>query len=202
MKAATGLRGKALFIGAGGCHDLPDLPWMASQFEEIVLVDIDREPVDSVVRTLAPALCAKFTIIQADASGFLAELSTKVERIINAQPFPDFIDFQQKVLKLLPTLTRQPLQMQLNYPLHTFSFVCSSLIASQLSNGIQEYLANISYQHYFQHFAYDGPFTHDPEFDVTTLAEVEHIRDISSLVQPKGGVVYFADNLSIEEHVI
>lgn len=177
-----GLGQTAIIFGAGALNDIP-VESLAAKFDRIILVDITPSITETALRRFPETLRGKFTITTADVTGILGELSTKVELIAKRELTYD--QLVGEVIDLLPTLKRRDFD-----PKVTPSFVCSSMVASQLGGLIQYYLDTVTKAKYGKRF--NG----SKEFEQFVLeVQKKHIDDLHRIVDEKG-TVYFADHFS------
>lgn len=184
LEAAKGLEGTALIVGAGRGHDLP-LIELAMQFEHIDLVDIDLVCMKEAVSLLPEHLQYKFNVLQADLTGIWQEFQRIVEEKVGSC---DEEVFAHEILKLFLNLKRQAF----DYPKQSASFVVSSLVSSQLTASVHQYLDEKSEK------AYGHPFKITDLKIANFFREIEckHIKDLASCLNPSG-TLYFADHFSI-----
>ncbi len=134
LAAAEGLRGTALILGAGGCHDIP-LAELASQFDRITLVDFNLSLAEKALKSVSHALRGKIEVRQADLSGVWSEFSTRAEALALSVPQEGLAD---KILELLPEVISH--RRKFDYLEKGANFVVSSLLSSQLPHYLVEYL--------------------------------------------------------------
>ena len=191
VEAAAGLTGTALVVGVGGAHDIP-LAELAKQFDHIDLVDIDTSLVDEALLAVPEALRGKFQIHKADLTGIWDEFVQKMDALDQTLAPEDFLT---KVKALFAGFTRK----EFPYSKYKASFVVSSLVSSQLSHHLMQYLDQRCKELY-------GKTTLElldnatVELMNTCVVPVEeaHMKDLSSWVAPEGRV-YFADNFIVED---
>lgn len=185
------LEGTALIFGAGAGLDLP-LFEMANQFKHIILVDIDTTYTKKTLMQLPFDLQNNFRIHEADITGIFAELSCHAERIASLSA--SYEDFIEGILNVLPTLKPKAFSCTEMNP----SFICSSIVGSQLNATILVYLEKLS-QEYFQK-SFDTGKRND-EFCVwLEQMQIKHLDQIKQIVDPEG-VVYFSDHFSLDNFV-
>lgn len=178
----------ALILGAGAGHDLP-LVEMAHRFAHIVLVDVDVQGFEKIMRSIPKNLQSRFEFRQQDLSGVMGDFSQAVEAILkNEIPYEDFV---LQVLNIIPTLKR------IESSFRDFSFVSSSLLCSQLVASINDYLKSLTRQFYNKDFVI--PESRRQEFDQWLIqVQVDHVKDLARWVHPEGKV-YFADHFLIKK---
>lgn len=187
VEAIDGLRGTALIFGAGGLNDIPALQ-LARQFERVILVDVNLEYTKIALARLPENVQGKFTLEEADLSGIFGELSTIAEKIVQEKPTHD--EFISKILSALPTIKRK----EFDCPGVRPSFICSSLLTSQLSVNAHKYLNDLSQE------LYSKPFLVPPgekeKYDYwRAQIQTSHIDELHRLADEKCRV-YFADHFS------
>lgn len=185
-QAIQGLDQTAIIFGAGALNDIP-VQSLAERFDRIILVDINLSITEAALRRFPATVQSKFTITAADLTGILGELTAKVEEIAKKElPYDQFV---AQVMDLLPTLERQNFD-----PQGSFSFVSSSMLASQLGGHLSFYLDKVT------EAKYGKPFT-APEERKNQLEEfileiqLKHIDDLHRLVA-ETGKVYFSDHFT------
>lgn len=190
--AITGLSGTAIIMGSGACQDLP-LEKIARQFHRVILLDIDARYTRQATEKLPTDLRERVEIIQADLTGYFEELKERVEAIKNKNP--SFAIFRSEVVKMLPSLTKK------ESPCKGLkaSFVCSSLVSSQLTGGLSTYIQSVSQGGYNQDFIPNKKQISSYE-NWLVQCQLDHLRELSSLVEPEGRV-YFADHFSVKQVV-
>lgn len=189
-RASSGLGKTACILGVGAAQDIP-LNELAYRFDKIYLVDIDiRRTKKAVEMQIPEALREKFHIEEADCTGIMNELSVKAEKIANKHSY--HTDFVKEVIEMLPTLNKRE---ESNYQKQKYSFVCSAMLASQLSGDVFGYLNALSKNEYHRPFI--DPEKECPKImdDICIKLQENHLEELSSLVEQKG-TLYFADNFS------
>ena len=190
VAAAEGLTGTALLLGVGGALDLP-LRELAKQFDCIDLVDMDTKILREVVGSLPVDIRPKFRIHSMDLIGIFSKLDQQIDELVKSGV--SHAEFCDKVSEALQTLDKSPLP----YIQHSASFVVSSLVSSQLSHKLNEYLDFRSRE------SYEEPFMRRSNTEMLTFAhslsrfEEAHMKDLVNLVAPKGKI-YFADHFSLQ----
>lgn len=139
----------AMILGVGAAQDI-DLKILAKSFKKIHLVDIDLKPTRKAVaeQLHEDDLRAKFELEEADLTGILPELSVEAERLA-AQKDLTYNEFVNKILDLLPTLKPAAFPYQKTQS----SFVCSSLVGTQLVGTLLSYLNALTKKTYGKAFA-------------------------------------------------
>lgn len=182
----------ALILGVGGAQDI-DLKALARTFEKIRLVDINLSQTKKALAEQVPEedLRAKFELEEADLTGIFPELSTEAEKLAEQEDLT-YNEFVVRILDLLPTL--KPAAFP--YKLAESSFVCSSLVSTQLVGTLIHYLNKLTKKTYGKTFS--PPKNRIDEFD-SFLASVivAHLHELSVLVSPSGGI-YYADHFTIK----
>jgi len=191
-QAIQGLENTALILGAGAAHDLP-LKEFAKRFTHIVLVDIDLRHTKTALNKLPPEQKKKFSLERADLTGVFSEFGQEAEKI--AQQRLPYDAFVSAILDLPPKLKREEFDYQKIRP----SFVCSSLVSSQIPVYMALYLNQLSLDFYEQPFTV--PHKREEEYNRWLVQlEIKHIDELHRLVAPEGKV-YFADHFSIRGRV-
>ena len=183
MEAIKDLRQTAIIFGAGALNDIP-VQNMAEKFERIILVDINQSITQTALSRFPETVQSKFTITTADLTGIIGELSTKVEEMAKGDFSYD--QFVAQVLDLLPALKRQDFDPHVH-----LSFVCSSMLSSQLGGQINLNLDTVTKAKYGKPFV--APEDRKNQLDLEI--QKNHINDLHRLVDAKGKV-YFADHFS------
>lgn len=198
VKAKTAISGAfqglnnttALILGVGAAQDI-DLKALANAFEKVRLVDIDLRQTQKALAKQVPEedLRAKFELEEADLTGIFPELSIEAEKLA-AQENMTYDEFVNKILDLLPTL--KPAAFP--YKQTEFSFVCSSLVGTQLVGTLIGYLNALTQKTYGKTF--DSPHSRMDEFDnfLTSIIEA-HLHELSVLVSSSGRI-YYADHFT------
>lgn len=135
--AFEGCKRTALILGAGSGLDLP-LRELAERFEHIILIDMATGPTQKALEKLPDELRDKFTFERADLTGIFGELGQRAEEIAAKQI--TYSEFVKEILDLLPELKYQ----QGDYAQTQPSFICSSMVGSQLVGGVLHYLNELS----------------------------------------------------------
>lgn len=190
--ALEGLENTALILGTGRCHDLP-LETLAGRFTRVVLVDIDLRHTRAAIERLPETERRKFHLREADLSGYLKQLDEKIEEFFEQGLSCN--EFISQVLEVLPELKRKALQVEGEKP----SFVCSSLLSSQLVGEMVNYLDSCCTGYYGQSFSI--PLSRKEAFEGwLQKVQNEHLSELAALVHERGKI-YFADHFSIKEMV-
>jgi len=191
LKAAEGLSGTALLLGVGGAHDLP-LKELARQFDTIVLVDIDTSLTEAVVARLPKDIRDKFRIHAIDLTGIISRLDRVLDVVVaSGSPHKEFCD---RAVEALQRIRKDPLPLTE----HSASFVVSSLLSSQLSHKIHEYLDKRSQDSYGNGFMRSSNDEMVQFADTFAAIEESHMQDLHNLVAREGRV-YFADHFSMQD---
>lgn len=178
----------ALIVGAGPCRDLP-LKRLAERFDRVVLVDMDVRHTRKAVESLPQELQGKFMIEQGDLTGLFEEFAAGADKIANAGQ--SFDQFGSKIMDMLLSLKKR------GFPYQNIkaSFVCSSLVSSQLSDSIDGYLDELCQSIYGRTF--EMPDSRKAEYyDWLTQVQLDHIDELHRLLEPDGRL-YYADNFSV-----
>ncbi len=187
IETIKGLKGVALVLGVGAAHDVP-LKELGEIFDQIHLVDADIRYSRIAVAVLSEELQGKFSFEQADLTGCFEEFSHKAEEI--AKEAVSYDEFGRRILDMLPLLTKN----RFGYQELKVSFVCSSLISSQLFSYPTIYLNRLCRAFYFRNFT--APLTRMGEYTAFISQFIlNHIAEIHNLMAPEGHV-YFADTFS------
>lgn len=184
IAAIQGMQGRAIILGAGPANDLP-LERLALTFDCVTLVDMDFTQTYPAVGKLPQLLQNKFRFEKADLTGLLPELSEKVEALLNEKlPYEAFVS---KVTELLPNLKKRTFE----YQNQKVSFVCSSLVCSQLASNVISYLSSLTQETYKKSFEMPIEAYHNFEAQI----ELSHVKELRQLMDSKG-MLYFADHFS------
>ena len=182
----------ALILGVGAAQDI-DLRALAEAFEKVHLVDIDLSQTKKALAEQVPEenLRIKFKLEEADLTGIFPELCIEAENLA-AQKDPTYTEFVGRILDFLPTL--KPAAFP--YKQTKSSFVCSSLVSTQLVGTLTGYLNALTQKTYGKTFA--PPQDRMDEFDsfLTNVIEA-HLHELSVLVSP-GGRIYYADHFTVK----
>lgn len=180
----------ALILGVGAAQDI-DLMALAKAFEKVRLIDIDLRQTKKALTKQIPEddLRAKFELEEADLSGILTELSREAEKLA-AQKDLIYDQFVCATLDLLPTLKPEAFPYK-----HTqSSFVCSSLVSTQLVGTLIGYLNTLAQKAYGKTFA--PPKHREEEFNNFLSGIIQaHLSELSLLVSPSGRI-YYADHFT------
>lgn len=188
-----GVQNTALILGAGRGFDLP-LEKLAARFKHIVLVDMDLEQPRRAVESLPQEQRSQFTIEKFDLTGLYRALGEEVEKLVSQKlGYDQFID---RIFALLPKLARE----ELDYDRLKASFVCSSLICSQLSGQITLFIRKVCQEYYHQELTL-SPEKEQQLNDFCAQVQIRHVQDLHRLVD-SGGVVYFADHFSCRDYAL
>ena len=190
VAAAEGLTGTALLLGVGGALDLPLID-LAKQFDHIELVDMDTKILGEVVENMPVGIRSKFRIHSMDLTGIFTRLDVSLDKLIKDGVSHKI--FCDRASEALDTIEKSPLP----YPDHSASFVVSSLVSSQLSHKLNEYLDFRSREAYGEGFMRFSDTEMLKFADSLSKFEESHMRDLVSLVSPRGKI-YFADHFSFE----
>jgi NAD(P)-dependent dehydrogenase (short-subunit alcohol dehydrogenase family) len=186
-QAIDGLSKTALIMGAGSGLDLP-LKKFAERFDLVVLLDVDTRYTRKTVEALPKELQGKFQIEQADLTGLFEEFVAKTEKI--KEEGLSFDLFGSKIVDMLFSLKKK----EFAYQNMKASFVCSSLVCSQLVGGIVGYLEEVSQSVYKKTFT--APSGRAKEYDDwLAQLQINHLDELDRLVETEGRV-YFADHFS------
>lgn len=185
--AINGLGKTALVVGAGSGLDLP-LKKLAENFDLVVLLDVDTRHTRKTVEAFPKELQGKFQIEQADLTGFFEEFVAGTEKIRKENHSFDL--FGSRIVDMLLSLKKK----ESAYQKMKASFVCSSLVCSQLIGGIVGYLEEISQGVYKKTFTV--PSNRKKEYeDWLAQLQIKHLDELDQLVEPEGRV-YFADHFT------
>lgn len=165
---SRGDTGSLCVLGAGNCFDL-ELEALCQHFDEVHLVDIDRQALERAAKRLAPAERERLRLhAPVDLSGCNQDLTK-------------FRDFQvtPEHLMVLPTNVSQELSKQLGGP---FDLVVSACILSQMHLTARRVLG-----------------TQHPLFDAVNLVlTLTHLRTLLRLTRP-GGRAWLVTDASSDE---
>lgn len=182
----------ALILGVGAAQDI-DLNALAKAFKRVRLVDIDLSQTKKALAEQVPEenLRAKFELEEADLTGIFPELCTEAEKLAKQKglTYNEFID---KILGLLPKL--KPTDFP--YKQTESSFVCSSLVSTQLVGTLIGYLNAMAQKTYGKTF--DPPENRKDQFDSFLSSLIEaHLHELSVLASPSGKI-YYSDHPTIK----
>lgn len=185
------LKGTAVVFGAGAALDLP-LIVLANRFKHIVLVDIDITYTKKALKQIPSEFQENFLVQQADLTGVFTELSIEAEKIAERRlPYEEFI---ASLMDLLPTLKPREFDCSSLHP----TFVCSSMVGSQLNANILLYFEALSQEYYGQFF--DAGSRNEEFCSWLEQIQINHLDYIRRVVEPEG-TVYFSDHISMDNFV-
>lgn len=191
LEAAKGLKGRALVLGVGAGNDIP-LKELAEQFDEVVLVDIAPLP-GPLFAKVPRELYHKIRLVSADLSGSFGSIARRVEELARRVTRDKFWEEAHKLLlageeRLIWRDEKGPA-----------SFVVSSMLSSQLSNGAREIMEAV-FQKVYKERPKSVYFT-DYFHAYAAAVEASHAEDLYAFVAPEGKV-YFSDNFTTPgEHI-
>lgn len=179
----------ALILGVGAAQDI-DLRTLALFFKKVHLVDIDRSQTERFLRKQVPKdLRDKFEIEQADLTGIFPNFCETVEKLAGQDDLT-YDAFVEQILDLLPTLQKTTFP----YEKIKATFVCSSLVSTQLAGTLIGYLNKVTKEKYNKNFI--PPESRSEEFDSFFASIIEdHLHKLSTLVSPSGKI-YYADHFT------
>lgn len=132
---AEGLKGKALVVGIGNGMDIPLLK-LASQFEQVTVLDIDVYAMKVAIAKLPEHLQKKIKLVQGDVTGVLLQVAHAMQFLPASLSLGDHFDligaFLDRALQ-----NAQPCSLEEKY-----DFVVSSMLTSQLASCIDAYIAS------------------------------------------------------------
>jgi hypothetical protein len=193
VKAFDGLKNNALIVGVGAANDLP-LRKITERFERVTLVDINLEQTKKALQLLPEELRQKCELKEADLSGYFSEMGIEIENI--AKENPPYEDFTSKIVNKLGQLSRK----EPKYFEGKASFVCSSMVSSQLPGGVIDVLNLVTQELYKKSFKPSSDDLKDFEFWCNNL-EIAHLKEMKNFIAP-GGRFYYADHFSVEEVIV
>lgn len=181
--ACENLSGRALILASGTCREIP-LGYLAEQFDRIDIVGKNLTPAEKALEKLTQGGKEKFSLIEADLSGIYDDFVTEVEKYAkNSHHYEDFIN---KISHYVQSHT----PLSYNYqPTESPSFVCSSLVSTQIPANFVEHLIEASRTNFNTNFEI-------PERDRTAFKSwldtmlFQHIQDLSNWVSPNGKIYY------------
>jgi hypothetical protein len=196
-RAPEGKTRKALILGAGNCLDIP-LVGLAQRFDEVTLVDIDREGTEEAVREMDPALQRKMKIVVADVSGVMGEYT----KIIKSAATLRSVDQFRSVVSSLSQISVANKAPDLG---DDFTFVSSQLIMSQLGHFPNKYVENIVGRRYIQQLPQASNQTEIEQYAASIILaralQKEHIRYLARSVAPLG-TVHLADTYTVIDNSV
>ena len=149
---------------------------------------MDPRILTEVVANIPEDIRSKFRTHAIDLTGIFSELDKLLDSLVKSKA--SHVEFCDRALEALETLEKATIP----YPKHSASFVVSSLVSSQLSHKINEYLDARSQE------SYGKPFTTKSLTLITkSLSRLEeaHMQDLLTLVASTGKI-YFADHFSLQ----
>ncbi len=176
----------AIVFGAGPGGDIP-LKALATMFDALTLVDIRADKTVKTIALLPPNLQQKITIVEADVTGVVASTLNSMQW--NKRQTSTDASFINKMTQELPTIEVKNKAPDLGK--HTF--VCSSLVASQLYDLPYAYMQKLNEtKHHY-------PFTYRTNVS-TTVRELqrEHLRYLARSTA-ESGLIHFADTYAAHE---
>lgn len=179
-------RGTALVLGAGRCWEIP-LRELASEFDRVVLVDLDEPSMTAAVSTLPAALQRKVRIRVSDVTSFAESLMAATARVVEqAQTAAEAFVALESLYDRIELLRRLP-------DLPQADLVISSLVLSELVRYPSTYTARLVAQKFDQDLGawrgYGSLWR-----SMRAHATVDHAEMLARLGGP-GSVVYFADTV-------
>jgi|GEM_PF-4631289 len=191
LQAARGLCGTAILLGVGSANDLP-LEELANQFDCIDIVDIDLTMADTVIAKLPMDIKHKFRTHAIDLTGIIRRLDEILDVVIESKaPHEEFCD---RAIETLQRLRKAELPLKD----HSASFVVSSLVCSQISYKLYEYLELRSQTAYGKGLFHSSDDKKAELFSAIGSMEKSHIQDLHRLVEAEGRV-YFSDHFSYQD---
>lgn len=191
LDSAVGIRGKAIILGMGQGIDIP-VEDLAKQFDELLVVDIDESTSARKLGTLDPDLQRRFTLVVEDLTGMLVTLGSRL-KLAESQAFSLqlFLSSMAKVWKdmdpVLPNFGQD------------YSFVCSSLLTTQLASQPHLRFSAIVVQKFdLASGMIHGREALDYFTSLTTLANrlhTDHLDLIRGSLLPNGRA-YYADTIA------
>lgn len=187
--AIAGLSGTALILGIGCGNDIP-LAKLLSHFDRLILVDVDFSSMRKWLEATDVSLQEKVQVELLDLTGVFLSFSEGVDRL--AKKALSYNEFIVAVLDLLKTLKPESVQFEK----FRSSFVCSSLLCSQLSVTLEKYLTQVCRQSYGKCLTLNKEqYKSFREWQLGI--EITHLNNLSKFVT-SDGKIYFADHFSVK----
>jgi hypothetical protein len=129
---------KALLLGVGNGLDTP-LRELAEKFDQLTLVELDKESTEEAIKQLSPELQKKCMLVVADVTGIVGELCKEIKDQVNTSDLPQ---------KLVDTLAEKTNEAKKKVTESTpdlgtdYAFASSQLVLSQLSTTPHDYIRN------------------------------------------------------------
>lgn len=195
LNLAEGMTGSALVLGLGNGNDIP-LVELATQFDEVVVTDIDLQTIQETIQRLPAGLQQKVRPLQQDLTGLCLLAEQKIDS------FPKDITFLDATLKLTSfldeKLNKEP---QITHP-GTHDLVISSMLTSQLTSLLAISVKDYFYRK-FPHLVNanavqalrDKPFN-----GLSSRICIYHLLNLKDWVLPKGKI-YYADTF-YQSHIV
>jgi hypothetical protein len=197
--APAGEPKRALLLGGGNCTDIP-LAAIVDTFDHTTLVDSDTESIAASASRLPRPLLGKISLVGADVTGVMAELTGEMERLAAAHTtHAEFAETAAEfICQLDPTMSQPDLG-------HNYSFVCSQLLLSQLLALPIAFLSTrILEQKYGQQLTNDAVPEEVSLFaalqDLDRGIQLGHLSWLRRLASPRG-TVHFADTYTKATHL-
>ena len=189
MRAAalTKNRGRTVVLGTGKCREIP-LEELTRQFEQVVLVDLDRGSLEEAAEDLSPELQAKLELEVSDVTSFAVPMMGGIEEAVEASQ-----TIEQAFSRLSEVYARAVGEQDLpRFP--RADLVISSLVASELHRYPGRYADRLLRRKFHAGLAgWDGHEQADRRLQRFALNE--HASLIAGLLRT-GGVVYISDTVA------
>ena len=180
-------RGRAVVLGAGKCREIP-LEELARQFEQVVLVDLDRGSLEEAAEDLSPELQVKLELQVSDVTSFAIPVMRGIEEAVEAS---------QTIEQAFGRLTEVYAKAIGEQDLPRFpgaDLVISSLVASELHRYPGRYADRLLRRKFQAGLAGWGGHK-QADRRLQRFALNEHAALIASLLRT-GGVVYISDTVA------
>lgn len=190
IDAAHGLTGKALVLGVGNATDIP-LAHLANQFDELTLVEVDEESVVKAVEALPIQSQEKIHIKIEDLTGVSGNIAQRMIKASQRQKnFDLFVREADNIIR-----TTDPIDFREGTD---YSFVCSSLVLSQLYQFPFDQMRYIASETYDRDDIRSSRYGNDVNLAFNGFmlkCQAKHFELLQRSIKPDG-VIYFADTTS------
>ena len=186
MDLAQG-RTRAVVLGAGKCREIP-LEALAKEFEEVVLVDLDRDSLHEATDRLSPGVRSRIRIQVSDVTSFGQTLMERIRMAVQAG------HSVKETFQRLESVYARASQMDSRVQLPAGDLVVSSLLLSELHWYPLRYTDQLLQEKFGVSLSHWNGSVH-ARSRLERLARADHVALLEELSRP-GGVIYFADTIA------
>jgi len=140
LEGCKGLKGRVLILGFGCGLDIP-FQELISQFDEVTVVDIDRNNMKQAVNALSSNQKKKVRLVVADLTGCINACFTRIFDKMDRLEFPEFAPEISRVL------CAQEIK-RLELPKNHYNYVISSMVIHNLHRSILACICQIMLRRY------------------------------------------------------